>query len=565
MKETKKNISLSYENSIKIAFYIVITMVALLGVISVYYTRAMAGRTSTLYNRPHTNLISMWSVKAQVAEAGSMLKEAYLENRAVESKALNQVSAISDLIDEIEKNKVDPSAPVSDEMKAILSAIEVWQTRYNDIGKLLAQSLASSISMEEMSLYSQSEEDLITKMDGIIATASQNALNFKNQSEAMALQSVIIMIVIFSLVVLFSIAVIQILLRNFKKPMNMILQSANEIATGNLHGEILYEKQDEFGKLVENFGIMKQYMNDVVGDIDMLLEKMGKSDFDIEPQIDYIGDFKSILQNIYLITASLSDTIREINFAAEQVAEGAAQISAGANTLSEDSIDQAAAVEELSATVSDISDQISRNAGNAGQVTGQVEKVVKQIVDNAGQMGNMTAAMDNISEKSKQIADIIRVIEEIASQTNLLSLNASIEAARAGEAGRGFAVVADEVKALAEQSAKAAKDTNVLINSSLNAVEEGTRIADETMRALQEVSQEAEQITSGVEQISRSSQEQAEAILQINQGIDQISEVIRNNSATAEETAAGSIELNSQAQNLKSLVGRFRIKSKYGK
>lgn len=556
-----KTKSFSYLSTIKLTFTVVIFLVAALGAISIGYTYSIAGRTKTLYDRPHTNLVNMWSIKAHVSETGSLLKEALLNNSTIDSKADNYVAQIPRDIESIEGNKVDPKAPMTDQMKAIVQAIELWSESYGQVTALVNQGRAEDVTSEMLGVYNAAEADLIGKMDAIITTASQNALNFRNQSDSMAKQTIFTMIISFLVVFALSVVAVQILIRNFSRPMDVVLKAAGEIAEGKLHGNIQYHKQDEFGQLIREFNMMKAYLDSVVTDIDRLLALMGEGIFDLEAGIDYIGDFEPIIMSIQQITGNLSRTLKEINLSSDLVAEGAEQMSSGALSLSEGTTDQAAAIQELSATTTDVTEQIARNAGNARDMTRQVEAVVEQIVGNSKQMTHMTKAMDDISDKSNQIAEIIHVIEEIADQTNLLSLNASIEAARAGEAGRGFAVVANEVKSLAEQSAKAAKDTDNLIKSCLEAVKKGTEIAGLTMDNLKEAAENAQKITSGVEEISAASQEQAGAIAQINTGIEQISEVVQNNSATAQQTASSSEELSAQSQTLKGLVDKFVLKS----
>ena len=236
------------------------------------------------------------------------------------------------------------------------------------------------------------------------------------------------------------------------------------------------------------------------------------------------------------------------------------QVSSGAQALSQGATEQASSIEQLSASIIEISDQVRSNAVNANNATSLVESVGKEIDRSNIHMQEMIRAISEISDKSAQIGRIIKTIDDIAFQTNILALNAAVEAARAGAAGKGFAVVADEVRNLAGKSAQAASETTELIESSISAVLNGTRIADETAESLSSVVTGASKITSLMQDISKASNEQANSIGQVTQGIEQISGVVQTNSATAEESAAASEELSAQAQLLNSLVSKFKMR-----
>ena len=252
--------------------------------------------------------------------------------------------------------------------------------------------------------------------------------------------------------------------------------------------------------------------------------------------------------------------MKQINKAADLVADNSEYTSQGAKDLAQSTTDQASVLEELTASITEISDKVTLTADNSKRANEKFIETEKNVETCNYQMESMIDAMTEIKAGSAQIGNIIKNIESIASQTNLLSLNAAIEAARAGEAGKGFAVVAEEIRNLATESAKAAKNTADLILKSIETVENGTNIVNTTAQSLTQVVEGTKEITGIVGGIASAASEQAESIKQINLGFEQMSTALQTNSATSQESAATSVELASQAQNLKELINRFSLK-----
>jgi methyl-accepting chemotaxis protein len=270
---------------------------------------------------------------------------------------------------------------------------------------------------------------------------------------------------------------------------------------------------------------------------------------------DEIG---SLANSIQVVINNLNDFITEVSNSADQVAIGSKQLSDSSMNLSQGATEQASTIEELTASIEEISSQIKLNAENSNQAT-ELTKTAKDNAEKGNQqMANMLEAMEDINESSANIFKIIKVIDEIAFQTNILALNAAVEAARAGQHGKGFSVVADEVRNLAARAANAAKETADLIEGSIQKAENGVKIASETASALNKIMVDVAKAADLIENISVASNEQAIGIGQINEGITQVSQVVQLNSATSEEGAAASEELSSQAELLKESVGRFK-------
>ncbi len=315
-----------------------------------------------------------------------------------------------------------------------------------------------------------------------------------------------------------------------------------------------------------DYAVIKTTMNDTIhniqsyiGEISSVLTEVANGNLNLAITADYKGDFVEIKDSLNNIIVTLSQVMGDINDAAEQVSSGSRQVSDGSQTLSQGSTMQASSIEELTASISEIANQTKRNAVNANQAHDLANTVKDNAEQGNVQMKDMLSSMDDINNSSANISKIIKVIDDIAFQTNILALNAAVEAARAGQHGKGFAVVAEEVRNLAARSASAARDTTELIEGSISKVQIGTKIANDTAVALNDIVQGIERAADIVGEIANASNEQASAIAQINKGIEQVSEVVQNNSATAEESAAASEELSSQAELLKEMVGKFQL------
>ena len=291
-----------------------------------------------------------------------------------------------------------------------------------------------------------------------------------------------------------------------------------------------------------------------------IADKVADGDFDVTINVDSKDEIGLLNASFRKMTDKLNNTMCYINSASEQVASGSKQVSDSSIALSQGAMEQASAIEELTASIEEISAQTKMNAENATNANEIAERAKINAENGYGQMKEMQNAVDEINNASTSIYKIIKVIDEIAFQTNILALNAAVEAARAGQHGKGFAVVAEEVRNLAARSAKAAKETTDMIEGSIKKAETGTKIANETAEALNKIVENTVQVANFIGQIAVASNEQSEGISQINAAVMQVSTVVQTNSATSEESASASEELASQAEMLKDQVSQFNLK-----
>lgn len=369
-------------------------------------------------------------------------------------------------------------------------------------------------------------------------------------------------LVIFTAVTVLLITLVFVFGRKIVKPITGFAHTANRMADGEVDLEIITKTNDEVGllshalsRIVDRLKEYMRYIDEICNALDLIAE----GDLTFELHCEYFGEFARIKNSLLNIQNSLVGTISDISDSSRSVSNQAEQIAASSQTLAQGATEQASAISELTATIDEISVEVSHTANKAMAAKAKANETSSMISQSDHQMKELQTAMNNISDASNQISKIISTIDSIAFQTNILALNAAVEAARAGSSGKGFAVVADEVRNLANKSAEATRNTEVLIQQALAAVSRGGEMTKMVGVALGEVVKSTNEVVLSVDDISAASNQQAEAVSQVVLGIGQISSVVESNSAAAEESAATGTEMAEQAENLNHLVQRFKL------
>ena len=401
-------------------------------------------------------------------------------------------------------------------------------------------------------IYSQMVNLLNTNVD------EGNALDNKLNILGIIILTVIIIVVIISVIVSTKLGII--IAKGISEPLIALRNRLITFEQGDLSTDFpVVDSQDEIKDMTETATEMAASLKSIIYDCNYILGEMSKGNYGITSKAKekYVGEYSGLINAMRNLRDLMIETLQQISDASEQVNAGSNNLAQAAQSLAEGSTDQSAAVQELQATIANITSGVEKSSAKTEDSYQEANKYATEADQSRVEMEAMMTAMSRINETSQKIGNIISDIEDIASQTNLLSLNASIEAARAGDAGKGFAVVADQIRKLAEQSTQSAVDTRQLIESSLAEVEEGNKAAQRAADSIESVVDGIKSIAETSQELSQISQEQATAMEQAEQGINQISEVVQSNSATAEETSATSEELSAQATSLNELISRF--------
>lgn len=544
-----------------LGFGIMLVISAIMMVVAIMNLQSVGKLTDKLYQNPFTVSTQSIMLQSELQSMGREIRGMVLyQDISYGDSTLTAVSRARDNLAIIEKRFLGEKQMITD----MYQNLDKLEKIAKEVKQLVADGKNNEATQKLSDEFKITIESGLDLSQLIVDHALDKALEFNNNASVTLKRATILLIILLVVMVVFCVVISIAISRSISRPVSQMTEAAEKLAAGILDIDVVYLSKDELGTLAQAFRDMSIGLKSVIKDVDMQLGAMGRGDFTVSPQATYVGEYASIKKAIVNISECLSDALYQINQSADQVSSGSDQVSSGAQALSQGAMEQASSVEELAATINEISAQVKETAENANEARSQTERTEGQIASSNEQMKEMILSIQEIRDKSDQISKIIKMIEDIAFQTNILALNAAVEAARAGEAGKGFSVVANEVRRLANKSSEASQNTTALIEDTIQAVEKGTEIANSTAESLLSVVKGSKLVVASAEKIAFAAQQQANSIAQVTRGIDQISGVVQTNSATAEESAATSEELSAQAQMLKNLVSQFKLAKTIG-
>lgn len=546
---------------VKSFLVLTIVMIIMMG-LSTLSISHVSSRTKELYNNPFFKTMTAFEIREGVTSVKSNLFEGI--QMTDETKRTQLIKETKEKL-EVVKEKLEGIKKLAneEEKQLIEDCFSVYEQSSSKLESIITSIAAGESEMayqqvlEEFSPLLAQADNMLTKL---IQLANEDASEFVDHSNNYTKASILFNLIVLIIGIVFAIWIGTKVTEIIALPIQKIKEVMQEMSSGKLKIELDYEGTNELGVLAQSVRTMADTLNSYIKDTAQTLHKLSEKDLTINMNQEFIGDFKPIQQSVGYIIEFLNETVQVSKEATENVTKGSEQVTEISQSLASNVSVQTESVNYLINSIVDVSENVSENAAYAEHVNKISHISVEKIEEGNQYMQKLLGEMNEIQRQSEEISSIIKVIDSIASQTNLLSLNASIEAARAGEAGKGFAVVAEEIGTLAQECAEAANNTTQLINSSIEVSRKGAVLADETAKVLTKIVSSVEETGSLVENITKACTEEAAVLKNISSGVEGISKQVEDLSNMSETASAASEELLSQAESLSYIMGAYRLK-----
>ncbi len=557
-KEQKQDIRSKMMRS----YTIIVALCAVASVSALIMLAVLGSKLTSFYEENYIVTVKTWNIRDVQSMARTEMLNAMMEDSTKEILALMDKSKayLDDLGNMLVELRADYKGDAS-----VFDQIEYLRQKAQEAGDVVVKNIGFGVKNKAhdimMSEYIPAVNNMAKALEYVADVQEIEATNKVGQSSVITVVAILVTVACTAVAVLMAFLIGDRISKGISEPVKEIEKASRQLAEGNLNVEISYQGADELGSLAESMRAACTFMQNVIADTDYVMKEMAEGNFAVHTSNEevYAGDFRSILGSMQQLGVKLSDAMGEIHEYSNRVALGAQHLAEGAQSLAEGAMEQTNAVTDLKTMIDDITTSSKKAVDITEQSYGQALQFQTIAETGRSEMTELLKAMEAISETSGQIEKIITEIEDIADQTNLLSLNASIEAARAGESGRGFAVVADQIGRLAAESAQSAVHTRQLIQNTMTEINNGNEITQRTSETLVQVVDGINLLAEQVKNVNAGVAEQASFITNIESGVGRIAEVIEQNAASAEESTATSEELSAQADNLEALVDKFKV------